>query len=128
MAGRPTVMTDSVLALLKEAFEWGCTDREACLHAEVDEATLYRYQEDHPDYASKKAQWKERPILKARKCVVDSLETNADMSMKYLERKKKDEFSLRTESESKLAGTIQFTWENDHNNTVQTETTGNTGA
>lgn len=45
MAGRPTVMrTDSVLALLKEAFEWGCTDREACLHAEVDEATLYRYQ------------------------------------------------------------------------------------
>lgn len=97
MAGRPTVVTEKVLALLKEAFEWGCTDREACLHAEIDEATLYRYQEDHPEYASRKKAWKERPILKARKCVVEALEDDKELSLKYLERKKKDEFSLRNE-------------------------------
>ena len=97
MAGQPTVMTEETLRLLKEAFEWGCTDREACLHAEIGTTALYNYQERNPEYAELKAQWKEKPILKARKCVVEALENDEELSLKYLERKKKDEFSPRNE-------------------------------
>lgn len=95
--GQPTVMTTETLRLLREAFEWGCTDKEACLHAQIAQSTLYAYQLVNKEYVEWKEAWKESPTLKARKCVVDALGTNVDMSMKYLERKKKDEFSPRSE-------------------------------
>ena len=97
MAGRPSVMTETVLALLKEAFLLGCPDVEACLYAEIDEATLYRYQEANPDYASKKARWKKTPSFMARKKVVESIDEDYELALKYLERKEKQEFSPRSE-------------------------------
>lgn len=97
MAGRPSVMTETVLALLKEAFLLGCPDVEACLYAEIDEATLYRYQEANPDYASRKARWKKTPSFMARKKVVESIPEDSEMALKYLERKEKGEFSPRSE-------------------------------
>ena len=95
--GQPTVMTEETLRLLQEAFEWGCTDIEACLHAKIGKTALYDYQERNPEYAEWKEKWKNSPTLRARRCVVESLDANVDMSMKYLERKKKDEFSPRSE-------------------------------
>lgn len=35
--------------------------------------------------------------MKARKSVVNALTKDPDLALKYLERKKKDEFSLRSE-------------------------------
>jgi hypothetical protein len=40
---------------------------------------------------------KMKTILKARTTVVNALNNNPEFALKYLERKKKDEFSLRTE-------------------------------
>jgi len=97
MAGRPTVMTEKTLALLKEAFEWGCPDIEACLHAEISQDALYDYQRAHPEYSKYKEQLKKTPSFKARKTVVKEVETNAELAMKYLERKEKGEFSPRSE-------------------------------
>ena len=97
MAGQPTVMTEEVLRLLREAFEWGCTDREACLHAQIAQSTLYAYQLVNPEYVEWKEAWKDNPTLVARKCVATSLSSDKELSLKYLERKKKDEFSPRSE-------------------------------
>jgi hypothetical protein len=95
-AGRPTVMTEVVLAKLEEAYAWDCTDEEACFFAGIDPATLYRHQEKYPEFCDRKKALKQRPVLKARRTVVDALD-DPHMALKYLERKKKDEFSPKVE-------------------------------
>lgn len=94
---RPTVMTPEVIAKLEEAFAWGCTDREACLWAEIAEETLYNYQKKYPEFLKRKESLKDTPILLARKSVVSGLSKDRDLALKYLERKNKKEFSLRQE-------------------------------
>lgn len=94
--GRKTIMTPEVVAKLEEAFSWGCTDIEACLHADIGTSTLYNYQDRHPEFVERKEALKETPILRARKSVFDRLPRDAKLSMDYLSRKKKDEFSTQT--------------------------------
>lgn len=94
---RPTVMTPEVIAKLEEAFAWGCTDVEACLWADIAQKTLYLYQEKNPEFIQRKAELKETPIMLARKTVLKGIKVNPDLALKFLERKKKDEYSLRQE-------------------------------
>jgi hypothetical protein len=42
---------------------------------------------------------REKPVLIARQTVVKSLKDNPEMALKYLERKRKKEFSTRTETD-----------------------------
>src|SRR6476661_2859539 len=94
---RPTIMTPPVIAKLEEAYAWGCTDIEACLWANIDDRTLYKYQEKHPEFVRRKNALKDTPVLLARKSVVTRLPRDPRLSMDYLSRKKKDEFSTRNE-------------------------------
>lgn len=94
---RPTVMTDQVIAKLEEAFAWDCSDVEACLWADIAPKTLYTYQEKNPKFTQRKHDLKEKPILLARKSVVSNLGKDPDLALKFLERRKKKEFSPRTE-------------------------------
>lgn len=95
--GRPTIMTDLTLQKLKEAFAFGCTDEEACYYAEIGKSTLYNYQNDNPEFLEQKEALKQRPILLARQEVINGIKGNPELALKFLERKKKDEFSLRSE-------------------------------
>lgn len=95
--GRPTIMTEAVVNKLEEAFLLGCTDLEACLFADISKQTLYNYQDSHPEFVDRKERLKETPIFLARKSVVDSVSSDPELALKFLERKKKDEFSTRTE-------------------------------
>lgn len=95
--GRPTKMTPETLSKLEQAFLMGCTDLEACLYAYISKSTLYDYQNANPQFLERKESLKQNPVLKARKSVVDSLDDNPELAMKFLERKKKDEFSLKSE-------------------------------
>lgn len=97
LIGRPTVVTEDVVSKLEEAFSWGCSDIEACLWADIAPATLYKHQERHPEFAERKAELKENPILLARKSVVNALPKDSKLAMDFLSRKKKDEFSQRSE-------------------------------
>lgn len=103
--GQPTKMTEKVLGLLKNAFLMGCSDREACLVAEIDPDTLYEYQKRNPEYAEQKAMWKDNPTVKARKTVYESLDDKKTARW-YLERKKKKEFSTRSELTGEDGGPI----------------------
>ena len=95
--GRPTKMTPDILKKLHDAFLLGCTDEEACFAADISPATLYNYQNENPKYLEQKRAWKKRPVYLARKCVVDNISDDKDLALKFLERKNKKEFSLRTE-------------------------------
>lgn len=95
--GRPSVMNQETLLKLNEAFALGCSDEEACYVAGIGKTALYKYQQDHPEFTEHKAALKERPVYLARQSVINGFEKNAELALKYLERKKKDEFSLRTD-------------------------------
>ena len=101
-------MTEEVLRKLEDAFLLGCSDLEACFAANIAPSTLYKYQEDNPEFLERKQLLKENPIYKARKSVVDKLELDADLALKYLERKRKAEFSTREEREVTANFTVKI--------------------
>ena len=74
--GRPTAMTPLVIAKLEEAFLMGCTDAEACLFANIDKATLYRYQEAKPEFCDRKEVLKSNPVMLSRGVVLEALRNN----------------------------------------------------
>lgn len=104
--GRPTIMTEETIQKLEEIFALGGTDREACFFANISQATLYNYQNDNPEFVERKEALKDQPVLKARRSVVGALE-DPEIAIKYLERKKKDEFSLRQETTGADGGAIK---------------------
>ena len=95
---RNPIVTPEAIQKLEEAFSWWCSDLEACLHANIWKSTLYNYQNDNPEFLERKEILKEKTIILARQTVVKSLKDSPDMALKYLERKRKAEFSTRTES------------------------------
>jgi hypothetical protein len=99
---RPTIMTPEIITKLEEAFMLGCGDLEACLYADIGKSTLYNYQEKHPEFVDRKEQLKENPILKARTSVIAGLQNSPELALKFLERRKKDEFS--TSADVNLGG------------------------
>lgn len=107
--GRPTVMTSEIVAKLEEAFAWGCSDTEACLWADIAPATLYKYQDKNPEFTERKASLKEKPILLARQSVIKGMRGSPELALKFLERRKKDEFSIKTEVEN--SGEVTHKWE-----------------
>ncbi len=92
--GRPSVVTPEVLAKLELAFGMGCSDKEACLYADISMDALYNYQNRRPEFAEWKALLKEKPVLKARNTVIGSL-SDIETAKWYLERKTKGEFNAR---------------------------------
>lgn len=91
--GRPSKVTKDVLRKLEKAFAIGCTDKEACVYADISEAVLYAYQKNHPEFKERKDQLKETPILRARTKIVESIEDDVKVAQWYAERKKPDEFA-----------------------------------
>ena len=59
--GRPTIIDNTKLQKLREAFLMDCTDDEACLYAEIAPATLYNYQNANPEFLDQKEHWKNNP-------------------------------------------------------------------
>jgi hypothetical protein len=91
--GRKTIMTPEIIAKLEQAFSMGCSDLEACLHANIGKTTLYNYQNENPKFVERKEQLKEKLVLKARTVIAEALNKKDENTAKwYLERKKKDEF------------------------------------
>lgn len=99
--GRPSSITEVVLKKLEEAFALGCTDREAALLADITPATMYNYQTRNPEFVERKEVLRQSPILLARRTVVEALSGDPYLALKYLERKRKDEFGLRQEMTGK---------------------------
>lgn len=85
--GRPTKMTEATIKKLEDAFALGCTDREACLAADISTTTLYNFCEVHPAFLERKERLKANPYLKARKVVLDAVEGGDVLTAKWLVEK-----------------------------------------
>ena len=75
--GRPTKMKPETVNKLEDAFRWGCTDAEACLHADITKQTLYNYCEKNEEFFDRKELLKDQPILKAKEIQSLELERNS---------------------------------------------------
>lgn len=109
----------AVLTKLCECWACDATDAEAAFFAEISTASLSRYLDAHPAIAERKAALKERPILLARRAILGAFDghpmkviqgtgkrkrtitvpapINADLALRYAERKRKAEFAPRSE-------------------------------
>jgi len=100
--GRPLVDGkdyDTVLRKLETAWALDCSDAEAARFASISAAALSDFLKKHPDIAERKLQLKDQPMLSARNTLLKAISRgNAELALKYLERKCKGEFSLRTET------------------------------
>lgn len=108
--GRPTKFTPETIAKLEEAFLLGCSDLEACLVANIAPSSLYNYQAENPKFLERKRTLKKNPSYKARKTVVEAIETDAKLAMEYLTKKERDDFASRQESTGVDGGPIDNKW------------------
>jgi hypothetical protein len=84
------------LSKLEEVFAMGGTDIEACGYANIAPATLYKYQERCPEFVERKKVLKEKPVLLARKTIMEALADDSRVAQWYVERRDKD-FNLKQE-------------------------------
>ena len=106
--GRPPIIDQVILGKLEQAFCIGCTDIEACSFADINPSTLYLYQNNNPEFIERKQSLKSKPIFKARHELVKGLTDNPELALKFLERKCKSEFSLRTETTGEDGGNVNI--------------------
>lgn len=67
----------------------GCTDKEACLFANIAPSSLYNYQQENAEFLERKELLKESPVLKARQTVFNALDKVTTATW-WLERRTKD--------------------------------------
>ena len=83
--GRPTVMTDETLNKLENAFIIGASDKMACFLANISEGTLYKYQNENPEFIKRKEFLKNQLKYQARAKIQEAI-FNEDKPDKLLER------------------------------------------
>lgn len=96
--GRPTKMTSEILNKLEEAFIDDLTDQEACIYAGISHTTFYNYQKDNPEFIERKEQLRGALGIKAKENIAKAIRKGDKKTSKWwLSRKRKGEFSTRTE-------------------------------
>lgn len=75
----------------------GANNEACCAYAKVSSSAYYSYVTDHPEFAEKLDQKRHQPYLLAVETVVQAMKSDPKLALKYLERKHKDEFSIRRE-------------------------------
>ena len=100
-AWRPTVMTEKVVKKLEDWFIMGFTDLEACLYAEISKQSLYDYCKKYPAFTDRKEMLKDNLKMVAKTNLSKTINWwDSNDSKWYLERKGKDEFSLKIETKN----------------------------
>jgi hypothetical protein len=107
--GRPTIMTDSTLAKLKEGFAQGFSVRNACIWADIGQDTYYDYCKKFPEFSDQCKTLQQKPLIKSILVINKALnEGDVSTAKWYAERKAKDEFSTRQETDFITVPTFQL--------------------
>ena len=97
--GRPkSELTEDQLSKLKNAFLMDCSIGEACLYAEITYYAYNTHVKAHPEFAKEVSLWRNNPYLRARSSIMRGIESDPKLALAYMERKKRDEFSLKSET------------------------------
>lgn len=95
---RPRKITKETVQKLEEGFLMGLSDREACIYADIAVSTLYNYCKKHKEFSERKELLKDNIKMKSKLNVAHGIKKgDINLSLWYLERKCKDEFSPKQE-------------------------------
>lgn len=95
--GRPTVTTPGAIAKLIEAFKLDLTVEEAVLYAGISKDTYYRKAKEDEEFSDEMERARQYATLVARQTVIREIGEDGKLALAYLERKRKAEFSPRSE-------------------------------
>lgn len=100
-SGRPSVITPEILDKLRELFSMSLTDDEACLMTWISRSALMDYCLKNEQFREQKELLKRKPSVQAKFNLVKDIKQQDSGASKWrLERKSKEEFSLKQEVES----------------------------
>ena len=106
--GRPTLMTEKTLDKLKEAYLVDANDVQACFNAGIATDTLYKYQRAHPEFITQKEAWRDNVKYRAKLTVAKGVGVDAELALKLLERRDKENYSTKTESNAKVTQQFEY--------------------
>ena len=93
--GRDRAVDPSVIIKLEEAFTFGASLAEALVYANVSTTAYYHWLEINPSFSKRIEELRLNPNIRARKSVFARMKYDADLALKFLERKLPEEFSLK---------------------------------
>ena len=89
-----------VLSALRQAYAIGCPDCEAASLAGISGPALCRYLSEHPDFVEEKERLLQKQFVTARNSILKCIsEGDGDLALRFMERKKKKEFSTLSQIE-----------------------------
>ena len=106
--GPPTKKTPEVIKKLEEVAALDGSVEEMAYYAGVHRDTVYLWLKEDKKLSDRIKELRERPILAARKAVVTKSIESYSNAMDYLSRKRKDEFSTKTEVDNNNTLTLVF--------------------
>lgn len=93
------VNIEEYIGKIKPFLESGCSLHEACLHGIVPYTTIKDYVDKDDEVRKNIERLQNIPILMARQSVNKFMQEDGDLALRFLERRKKDEFSTKHETE-----------------------------
>jgi len=93
---------DQIVSILKKSFQQDLNVEEACLEAGIRKSTFYCWCNASDEFSNSIAQAKQRLRVTAKKTVAASIEKkDIEITKWWLERRAKDEFATKTETDNK---------------------------
>lgn len=96
-AGRAKAVDENTLRKLEYAFAYDATVEEACVSAGIYPSSYYDFIKRHPQFTETVALLRNIPVLMARRSLVHATHNDPEKALRYLERKRKTEFSPKLE-------------------------------
>ena len=107
--GRPVSITKEVETKLEDAFRSDFTNEEACRSVDISEKTFYRKCKANESFDRKMRAAKDYAAIKAKKNVINGIhEGDKNDSKWYLERRRKKDWSTRTEFTGEDGGPVSI--------------------
>ena len=100
IAPKPTILTDAIKQRAEIVFALDGDVKEVAYYCGVSTRRMNIWLEANPEWKEHCEMLRQKPVLKARQAVVGHLD-DPEFALKYLSKKKKDEFSDRTEMTGK---------------------------
>ena len=104
-----TKLTEDLKSKILEVAALDGSVREMAYYCDVSHQTIYNWLEADKTLFDKVERLRERPILAARQRVVKGVAESYSNAVDYLKRKKKNEFSERTELKADITGNLSLT-------------------
>jgi len=95
------VNINTYVTILEPYLKLGLTLHEACKQSRIPYTTVIKYKKDHEDVCRRLDALEDYAVVIAKISLMKGIKEDPNLALKYLERVRRNEFSLKTEQVSK---------------------------